>query len=400
MTPLFAAIKKEITLLGRDKHGLGLLFILPIVFILIMSLALQGSFESRGGKGIDVEIIDVDQSTASQALADRLRANEAFNITYTPSETLPQTPQKLLDGQDLGFLLTIPKGFDEHLLEVTSEQAELGITVSSKSDRRTSIIFNASVKEAIGRIKTDTMLEGMAEEAAEYGIDELSAGDLDSPIKVTYAYAGATETPPNAVQQNVPAWLVFSIFFVAIPFSNTFIKERDLGMQRRLRTTFLGPISQFVSKLIPYFVVNQIQVILMLAVGVFLVPLLGGEALVIQGHPLALIALSSSISFAALGLALFIAVLSRTTEQATMLAGLGNILLAAIGGIMVPKFVMPEKMQALAGLSPMSWGLDGFLELFLQNGNIHDISPYLLRLMAFGLTMLLLSWLVQSRQRA
>lgn len=400
MNPLFAAIAKEFTLLTRDKHGLALLFILPIVFILIMSLALQGTFESRGGRGIDVQILDLDQSSSSVALSQRLQANNAFEVTVTTTNKLNGALTDRLRDDGVGFAVAIPSGFDEHLLDVTSEQIPIHIAVSSESDRRTSLIFTAAVKEAIGRMKTDAMIASMMEEAEDFGIDEIDASDLEAPVKVSYAYSGATETPPTSVQQNVPAWLVFSIFFVAIPFSNTFIKERDLGMQRRLRTTYLGPISQFASKLIPYFIVNQLQVILMLAVGVFIVPLLGGEALTIQGHPTALAALSASISFAALGMALFIAVISKTTEQATMMSGLGNILLAAIGGVMVPKFVMPEKMQAFASASPMSWGLDGFLELFLQNGRISDISPFLLLLFSFGMIMLLLSWLVQSRQRA
>ncbi len=399
MRPLRAAISKEFTLLLRDKHGLALLFILPIVFILIMSLALQGSFESRSGKGIEVILLDADQSAISNAFYARLNANDAFNVTTNNVETLPEDPRKLLSNKDLAFIVSIPNGFEEHLLEVKSEQVSIGIIVSSKSDRRTSIIFTASVKEAIGRIKTDAMISGMMEDAEDLGIDEISAGDLEAPVEVFYAYSGAADTPPTAVQQNVPAWLVFSIFFVAIPFSNTFIKERDLGMQRRLRTTYLGPISQFASKLVPYFIVNQVQVVLMLAVGVFLVPLLGGESLKIQGHPLALISLSASISFAALGMALFIAVISKTTEQATMMSALGNILLAASGGIMIPKFIMPEKMQMFAGFSPMSWGLDGFLELFLQNGNISSIMVFLTNLLCFGSVMLFLSWLVQSRQR-
>ena len=399
MMPLFAAISKELTLLGRDKHGLALLFILPIVFILIMSLALQGSFESHGGKSIQVSVYDADQSSASSSLAKRLNDNAAFDIKSHQVVALPTNPIEFLKNSDLGFIVTIPSGFEENLMEIKDDQTPIDIAVSSKSDRRTSIIFTASVKEAIGRIKTEAMIASMMEDAEEFGIEEVNASELEAPVNVSYAHSGMTDTPPTSVQQNVPAWLVFSIFFVAIPFSNTFIKERELGMQRRLRTTHLGAFSQFVSKLVPYFLVNQIQVVLMLAVGVFIVPLLGGEALSIQGHPTAFIALSASISFAALGMALFIAVISKTTEQATMLSGLGNILLAAIGGIMVPKFVMPETMQLFANLSPMSWGLDGFLELFLHNGKVLDVSGFLLKLVGFGSVMLLVSWLVQARQR-
>jgi ABC-2 type transport system permease protein len=144
-------------------------------------------------------------------------------------------------------------------------------------------------------------------------------------------------------------------------------------------------VTQFLGKLIPYFLVNQIQVVLMLAAGVFLVPLLGGQALQLNGSPFALVLLSAAVSLAALGLALLIAVTARTSEQATMASGLGAIVLAALGGIMIPKFVMPEGMQAIADLSPMA--------------GVADIWAELAKLTGFGLVTLGAAWLVHRYQK-
>jgi ABC-2 type transport system permease protein len=101
---------------------------------------------------------------------------------------------------------------------------------------------------------------------------------------------------------------------------------------------------------------------------------------------------------AALGIALLIAVCSATTEQATLLGGTGNIVLAAIGGIMIPKFVMPVAMQAVAKWSPMSWGLEGFLDILLRNGTLRDIAPKAAALCSLGIVTLLLAWFIQSRR--
>jgi ABC-2 type transport system permease protein len=90
---------------------------------------------------------------------------------------------------------------------------------------------------------------------------------------------------------------------------------------------------------------------------------------------------------------------SSTTEQATLLAGTGNIVLAAIGGIMIPKFVMPAAMQSIANLSPMSWGLEGFLDVLLRGGGLHEIAPEASGLTALGVATILLAWLIQSRRR-
>ncbi len=100
------------------------------------------------------------------------------------------------------------------------------------------------------------------------------------------------------------------------------------------------------------------------------------------------------LSIAAIGTSMLIAVSASTIEQATTIGGLINILLGAIGGIMVPKFFMPPVMQSLANFSPMSWGLEGFLDIFLRGLGPKDVLLESLALTGFGLALLLLAWLV------
>jgi ABC-2 type transport system permease protein len=108
--------------------------------------------------------------------------------------------------------------------------------------------------------------------------------------------------------------------------------------------------------------------------------------------------MAAAVSLGALGYALLIATVAKTTEQATIIGGAGNIVLAAIGGVMVPKFVMPAAMQTLANFSPMSWGLDGFLNVLLRNGQLRDVLQPAAELSAFGLVTLALAahWYTRS----
>ncbi|MDD5548500.1 MAG: ABC transporter permease, partial [Sulfurovaceae bacterium] len=66
--------------------------------------------------------------------------------------------------------------------------------------------------------------------------------------------------------------------------------------------------------------------------------------------------------------------------------GFTNIIFAAIGGIMVPLFVMPQFMQDLSILSPMSWGLDAFLGIFLYDASFEKLFIPLVALLLFGLS--------------
>jgi copper chaperone CopZ len=129
-----------------------------------------------------------------------------------------------------------------------------------------------------------------------------------------------------------------------------------------------------------------------LLVGRYLVPAFGGASLTLPTSPAALLALwlmACAVSLAAVCWALLIASLVRTSEQATVIGGIGNILMGAVGGIMVPQFLMPPAMRALAKASPMAWGLEGFHTVLLRHGGIGDIWPYAAGLLLFAAASLL-----------
>jgi ABC-2 type transport system permease protein len=204
---------------------------------------------------------------------------------------------------------------------------------------------------------------------------------------------------PTAVQQNVPAWLVFGMFFVVASIAGLFVEERACGALSRLRSLGVKPWQLIVSKIMPYLAVNGVQAALMLAVGVWLMPRIGGEGLSLQGIDWgALLLMLLAISLAAVSLALAVACLVRTHAQAATLGPILNVLMAALGGVMVPLFVMPPVMQKIATYSPMNWGLEGLLNVLLRNGDVASVLPQAGRLAGFSTLMLVMAfWLFRRR---
>jgi len=189
------------------------------------------------------------------------------------------------------------------------------------------------------------------------------------------------------------------MFFLAIPMSVTFIKERSQGSLLRLRSMPVPVWVLFGGKVAPYLVINQLQLLLILAVGVWGLPLLGGDRVVLGHAPGAIALLGLSASLAAIGFGLLIASLARTPEQATTLSATTVLILAALGGIMVPKMVMPAFMQQLAGGSPFSWGLEGFLDIFIRGGGLLDVLPEAGKLLAFAAACWITALLLFARQQ-
>lgn len=390
MDVLITCIKKELRLLRQDMHGLFLLFAMPTAFILIMSLAMQGEFAARSGKKLDILINDQDRSTQSQALAQGLADGGAFKLINSEITDTTALKQALKSG-DAAFAIIVPQHFGSELDDETIT-SPLTAIIAPDTSKQTEIIFLAALREAQGKLRLTEMLK-----ASPLAID--TSAIANPQITVVHGYA-ESDAAPTAVQQNVPAWLVFAIFFVAIPLSNAMIRERQQGTLRRLRSTNVSPFTILASKWLTYFGVNQLQVLAMLLIGAYVLPLFGGDALSLAGSKSALFIIGAAVSTAALGYALLIAVLAKTTEQATLMGGAGNIILGAIGGIMVPKFVMPATMQTFANCSPMAWGLDGFLNVLLRGGGVSAVFPQAAALIAFGIVTFIVAGVLQQKRQS
>lgn len=370
-------LKKEFLLVLRNTHALGVLFIMPMVFILIMSLALKDTFSNQFDKKLHV-VLDVEKiDTISQDILDNLHTSKYFEFTLNDKN---MDKKELIYNSDIDYVVKIPKNIFQHI----HLGDEYNITLYSKPDSNPQI--NAMLQSSLLKAFTSVYVKSIAQMEM---LDLSKLTQMEDKIVNQYIYRDKQfDIKPNAVQQSVPAWLVFSMFFILIPISNTFLQEKDYGTFDRLKTINVPSSVLLFGKIIPYFVINFIQFILMVCVGIFIVPLLGGDSLQILGSYFNLFVIVSFVSFAAISFALLIANIAKTTEEATAIGGITNIIFAALGGIMVPKVVMPEFMQDITIFSPMSWGLESFLEVLVHGGSLGDIYNYLLWLLLFGLLCL------------
>ena len=382
---VIALIRKELTLLLRDWHALLLLFVMPAVFILVMSLVLQNAYALHQGASVRYYLVNEDPGPVSTALVERLAT--AAEFTRVPSDAPVSVLEDQVKGDHAQFVVSIPKGFGQAM----SGAHPLAVQMLAGPGVEPSVykLFEAELHGALARIYLQSTLAGFT--ARVPGLDS-SGFDLDAVDRLLqseslYKVAGRNQVP-SSVQQNVPAWLLFAMFFIAIPLSTTWVQERQQGTYARLRSMGLSAGSLLAGKLLPYLGINLLQVVLMLAVGMFVVPMLGGDRLTLGASLTALGLMALAVSFASVSYALLIANLVSTSEQATIFTGAANLLMAAVGGIMVPRFLMPPLMQALSDYSPMAWGLDGLLDVFLRQGDAATAAPEALRLFLFGLACL------------
>lgn len=393
MGALIWLIKKECLLLSRDLHGLLLLFLMPAVFILIMTFALQNQYELSDDSPLEYYLIDQENSELSQYFVAAFAMQQSFKRLPAPddiadaNEALETELKRLTQRDKAKFLLVLPAGFSENLRR---DAAAANVYFAPS----TSPIFANAIELQLQQQLSQLAL------AQKTGVKPAADTKVANSLLSSGSLYGEDQQRPSSVQQNVPAWLLFAMFFIAVPLSTTLINERQQGTLLRLRTMGLPLLPILLGKLVPYFLINLLQVVVLFLLGIYLVPLLGGDKLTLGAHPFGLLVMSMAASVAAVCYALFIAQLSRTVEQATIFSAVCNIIMAALGGVMVPRFLMPETMQAIGEYSPMAWGLDGFFDILLRGADTAAILPAAGKLVSFAIVLLFMAMLLNRRNPA
>jgi ABC-2 type transport system permease protein len=417
MGKLLASIKKEFLLLINDKVGLLIMYLMPILLVFIITIVQDSTFKLVNENNIDILVINKDKGDLGDSLISLLNNSGTFNIEQHNDLTESEIQKALLDGDQL-LAIQIPIEFTQNL-ELKAKNIslsmllEFGILEDSASITDVEIYpltlyydpvlqesFRFSIVSGInsylGSIENRLMIESLY---SEMGYDEIPAGIDDQfmnnkiGIVQTSANTSAGEVIPNSTQHNVPAWSIFAMFFMVISLGGNIVKERLSGSFVRLQTIPASFSLVLISKMFIYLFVALSQLAVIFAIGKFVFPLIGLPSLMLPSNVLGLLVISTLSALAAISFAMLVGTYAKTQEQANGFGAITVIILAAIGGIWVPTFVMPSYLQTIGNISPLHWCLEGYYTLFLKGGDWYLLTPTLLFLLLFIFTCQILIYI-------
>jgi ABC-2 type transport system permease protein len=433
MYKIGATVSKEILLLSRDRSGLLLLFLMPALLVLVMTLVQENVLKTMGESRTRVIFVDKDRQEVGQGIERKLAGMPAIEIIkeIDGREIDEKTALARVMKGDFQLCIVIPRGASS-ALKADARQTVKGALEGKAVPKRTAagaldirvyfdptvfggtrsailqslelLIFGiemdekisalsdllpeyipASVKEAIGPLVPEGMgidIPGMRLDVIRtrlLGVRESPAGD------------DVLQKKPTSVQQNVPAWALFGIFFVVIPMAGGLISERKDETLARLRIMPVSYFSIMAGKIVAYVCVCLIQFGLMLFIGKHILPLLGAPALEMGSDATAVLIVALSAILAATGYGIMLGTLAKTYEQASMVGPISIVIAAALGGIMVPVYAMPKIMRDISVYSPLAWGHDAFLNVFVRGGGLKSVVWQVMALLSFFAATVLVS---------
>lgn len=423
MHKLWASTYKELLLISRDIGGVAILFIMPVLLLVVITSVQDSTFKTITDFKLPVLLVDNDQGEVSKSIIDNLDDSNAFEIIQIDSED--KAREAVFAGKQQ-LAIIIPANLSVSLQEkvdknVGSVLERFGLDqeeekVISKNNPKHEVrlyfdpasqqSFKNSIKNGIdkmiSRIEIQSIYNAFQNELGEDESEDNILFETDGFISFIEILPtkGNKEIIPNSAQHNIPAWALFAIFFIIVPLSINIVKEKNQGTFVRLRTNPVPYAIVLGGKTIVYLGVSLIQFTLMLLVGLYLFPIIGLPMIDVSGKLATLYAVALFSGLAAIGLGLLLGTIAKTQEQSAPFGSIMVVILAAIGGVWVPVFVMPKFMQLLSRISPMNWGLEAFYDVFLRNASFVKILPEISLLLLFFIVTLLISIIYNRSQNA
>jgi ABC-2 type transport system permease protein len=423
MRVLCKLVYKDFLVIIRDRGGLAMLFIMPMALVLIMTSLQDSTFRSINESGIKLIILNNDPDSLGMAIEQEIIHSNFFK-TYRDIDGQVPTEQSVKESVASGHYqigIVIPAFATQHIRDrVKNNVADIFSGDTAKNRVMPDSVTIMLYVDPATRSSLRSTLQGTIREYADQVESRIVLNELTREIntrlmmpvnnlnlvrqetvsyKEVYVARGNKTVVPNSVQHNVPAWTLFAMFFIVIPFASAMIKEREDGSLARLLTMPCSYTGIMISKIIVYLVVCFLQFVLIMLMGIYLFPVFGLPSLVVQDRLTGLSVMALAAALAAIGYGVSVGTIARTHQQAAIFASISVVILAAVGGIWVPVFMMPPLFRKISVVSPLNWGLNGFYDILVRNAGLADVIHYGIWMILFCVVCLLVALYYHKLQK-
>lgn len=388
--------------LKRDRGALLLAFVLPpllfVVFAEVFSTAGDDDFALR------VAWLDQADSERTQALGARLQELPGMARIRPDPRSVAELEQLVRDGSaDAGVWIRREPGalLDAEPPIVVVGDAARALAAAVLTGRLQRLIAEAHPELDVARaIELVDALAGPYSAEQRARLDQAMAGLTEDPDAVGEAGAmlgqrmiGEARSLDPGVAYYAGAITILFLLFASFQGAISLIDERQAGIQDRLSVGPGGTGVVVLGKAVFLTVQGLAQAALIFAVAWMVYGLDWPAALL----PWTITALAASASAAGLGLLLASACRSR--QQAQTASAFAVLIVSAVGGSMMPRYLMPGWLRELGWLTPNAWAIDTWQAIFWRDAGWAALWPGWLAL-AGSAALALVAAVLLARRRA
>ncbi|RYF94830.1 MAG: ABC transporter permease [Caulobacteraceae bacterium] len=390
---MFAMFRVMLLRLLRDRGALAMTFLLPPLVFVIFATVFAGS----SGENIKLKLVIADQARtpASGRLVEALLQDGHLRSVPADPSTIKGVRRQVREGKaDAGLIiLSDPAGAGTPFLIITDTTRAMaapmtrGRIQAALSERLPDVVLSKTLSLVEPVYDPSAAQQARARAVIEGVRDDVQAGravPADQDQFAVEAISGAGKGRGTITYYAGAVTILFALFS-AVNAAMTLIEERRAGVADRILAGAAGMTPALNGKFL--FIVLQTM---LQACAIFFVAQLIYDTQV-RSHLWPWLATSVCVGVCAAGVALGIVSLHRNRDQAQLVSTFLILLLAAVGGSMVPRFLMPPWLQTLGLFTPHVWAIDAYQALLWRDAELTSVYPAWGILVGIGLAGLLLA---------
>ena len=363
---LLAIARKEFLHIRRDPRSMGMAVAIPMLLILLFGYALTLDVDN-----VPIAVWDQSVSPESRELVSRFEGSRYFAVRMR-AEGYPDIERAIEAGHVMAAVV-IPRDFSARMS--TGRVAAVQFLIDG-SDSNTATI-------ALGYAESVTL--GYSRDIAFREAKVGGTGTRRNPLEVLpRVWFNADMESKNYIIPGLIA--VIMMVIAALLTSLTVAKEWETGTMEQLISTPIRPRELVLGKLLPYFAVGMLDVLIAVGMGEFLfqVPLRGSVAL--------LFGMAAVFLAGALSMGMVISIVTKSQLLASQLAMVLTFLPSfLLSGFMYNIGNMPKSIQVVTHIIPSRYFVTLLKGIYLKGAGLSVLLGEAALLTAFGVTMVLLA---------
>jgi len=365
-TRFLAVAKKEIVQVLRDSRSLVIVLIMPVILVLLFGYGV-----SLDLKHLPIYVYDRDGSQQSQDLLKRFQASDYFEIAGVVDNYRDLT--RAIDDGHAKMGIVIPWDFSQRLHEGGSAQVQALVDATDDNSANVLIGYAQAVMQGYS---TEIQLEWLRDR-----------GQIARPAPVSVQTRTWYNEDLESSAFIIPGVLALVMSVIgAFLTSLTIAREWERGTMEQLISTPVSPFEIMFGKLVPYFAIGMIDVIIcaLLALYWFHVPF--------RGSFLTLLLSSAMFMVVVLSMGFFISVIAKNQLAASQIALLATFLPAfLLSGFLYAIEQMPVALQWITRVLPARYYVSVLKKIFLKGSPTSLLYADLVPLAVFTVILALLA---------
>ena len=371
----------------REKQTLFWTIIFPITYLLLVTIIYGGGPRVR----FDVIVVDMDNTEISRALVETMNSSGVFRVSLLDSSS--DISVVMREGRYEAALI-IPQGFGYNITHARQNMVTI-VYIEGLPDSESA---KAAIEGIVGSFGS-LLIERWLNTARSYIHGEYFeyVAFLTKPITISYS---TVEAVPLMTRGGIRMYYVLSTIGVMVLYSGLFtglesiLKVRGAGVIGVILSSPIESHKLFIANMLSGLVSIAITSASIMAVGLAL----GADVGLVSPAGWALIAFLLLVgAVGVMGLGYLIAPFVKSNEAATAIANAIAFPTMFLGGIAIPKFIIPPEVRVFSEIYPLSRIIEAARSIAVYGWDLHQAIEYSLPAIVVSIAVIIIGWTLYRR---